>query len=597
MTFPLNAKMAGISDADSRSMTNACHPIRSACLATVFLMLSISGRTSAQQGIVSIEEDLRIEAVNIRIENPSADDAVNRRVVDQVRSTLNQFPAERFSRANVDFAMIRAKRVSGVATAEYTVSPSDRGNLVIDVLVTLTDESANASGRGMLVNGWPDFPVVYDANGSYAKLKVEYLGLHYSNTNAWFARPDLMLDGNPMVAGTPAGKGYSDWLEGFVHVGAYGMYPMAPSTYLYAGLSGILSGSTGEELFTNETRTYTGAEDAYVGLITGNTDEAGNRFAFNLVGGRKRFTLGDGYLIINTSMNGNNRAALQSNPRWASDLLLNAAIRYNNTKIEIFRVDPDELPILDTGTVIDGINVESRVLPSLNLAYSYLRVPESTYGYYAPSGQTMTREGLRVNDVRLSWQPYPSGSNGPFINAQYARQTNVNFSMQAIAETVELGWSFAERKWSPVFSYRFAEFSGDNPDTVRFERWDPLLSGGNGEQWVQGINNFKVLQDSNSRAQRFQLRLRPHRKFELVPQFWTFKAPSTTNIGGNPALTFLSGPDLGTEMNVTGKVFLSQNTYIQAHVAVTFPGEAVKQALVSGYDNWWSTMLFIRRAY
>ena len=106
----------------------------------------------------------------------------------------------------------------------------------------------------------------------------------------------------------------------------------------------------------------------------------------------------------------------------------------------------------------------------------------------------------------------------------------------------------------PPLSYRLSYFSGDDPDTETYERWDPLLSGGNGEQWVQGANHFKVVQDSNVIAQRLQASLRPLPTVELVPQFWLFKADSRNNIGGNPALTFLSDDDYGYRGEHDGQV-------------------------------------------
>jgi hypothetical protein len=161
----------------------------------------------------------------------------------------------------------------------------------------------------------------------------------------------------------------------------------------------------------------------------------------------------------------------------------------------------------------------------------------------------------------------------------------------------EAGWQFPTAPWTPTFSYRYANFSGDDPDTATFERWDPLLSGGNGEQWVQGINHFKVVQDSNVIAQRFQMRLRPTPKVELVPQYWIFRADSLTNLGGNPALSLLGSDDLGQELNLTLKYFPNRKVYIQGHVAWTLPGEAVDEALGYEAENWFSTMLFTRIAF
>ena len=115
---------------------------------------------------------------------------------------------------------------------------------------------------------------------------------------------------------------------------------------------------------------------------------------------------------------------------------------------------------------------------------------------------------------------------------------------------------------------------------------NPLLSGGNGEQWVQGINHFKVVQDTNVLAHRFQLRLRPTPNIELVPQYWMFRSQSLTNLGGNPALSFLGDDDLGQELNLTVKYFPNPKVFVQGHVAWTQPGEAVSQALGNKAQDW-----------
>ncbi|MFW1859947.1 hypothetical protein [Acinetobacter defluvii] len=145
--------------------------------------------------------------------------------------------------------------------------------------------------------------------------------------------------------------------------------------------------------------------------------------------------------------------------------------------------------------------------------------------------------------------------------------------------------------------YRYAKFTGDDPKTERYERWDPLLSGGNGEQWVQGINHFKVVQDSNLISHRFQARFKPHQKIELVPQYWIFKADSDLNLGGNPALSFLQSKDYGQELNLTLKYFYSKKLYVHGHIAYTQPGDAVKLALNGQEKDWWSSMVFVRYAF
>jgi hypothetical protein len=447
--------------------------------------------------------------VTVTIANPSEDAALNDRIADSVRKSLALFPGSAFSRDRANAAVGLARRNPAIAAIDYDLAPGAAGSLDVTVTVTLTDAANQQTERGFFLTGdRGDLPLLYDRNGTVLRYKLDILTLYYANDNAWYGRPDLMLAGNPLVSGSPAGAGWDQWAEAYLHYGLYGITPISDNLFVYGGLSAISSMSRGQELFTNDARTYTGVEDAYVGFVTGNTDANGNRLTFNLSAGRQKFTLANAFLIANTASNGGERAALQANARWSSDMLVLGQIGWNNTKIEAFYVDPDELPILDSETVITGVNVESIVRPGLMLGASYLTVPESTQKYFSPTGGIAgTREGLNLWDLRFTYTQ-PGGQAGFFGGAEVARQTNDNFDMDARAGYAELGYSFANAKWTPAVSYRLSYFSGDDPATSDYERWDPLLSGGNGEQWVQGANHFKVVQDSNVIAHRIQARFR-----------------------------------------------------------------------------------------
>lgn len=185
--------------------------------------------------------------------------------------------------------------------------------------------------------------------------------------------------------------------ESFAHAGIHGITPVAANISLYGGLSGIVGGSVGQELFTDETRLHFGIEDAFVGLVGGQTTATGSRLVWNLSLRRQRFTLGDGFLIANTAGNGGGRANLQSNPRWAADFLGLAPLRWNNTLVEAFHLDPDELPEIDSHTVIAGLNAETRSGFGLELGATHLTVPESDFGVATclPSGARCRRSRAR----------------------------------------------------------------------------------------------------------------------------------------------------------------------------------------------------------
>ncbi|MBX3283301.1 MAG: hypothetical protein KF756_12600 [Acidobacteria bacterium] len=531
------------------------------------------------------------------ITNPSADLALNERLKDLVRRSLGIFPTDYYDKTVVDFGLSAARRNAQITEITHDIDFGPSGGVIVNVSVTLGDGAVAAKPSGILTRGGKgDFPVLYQGNGTHFRIKLEALGMLYSNNNAWYGQPDQMLAGNPLVAGETAGSGLSGWGEGFAHAGLYGITPVSKSVYAYGGLSAIVSGSAGQELFTDKTRGHLGIEDAYVGVVGGTTTDKGNRFVINASVGRKKFSISDGFLIANTAANGQDRAGLQSNPRWAADLLALVQVKYNNTLIEVFHLDPDELPVIDTKTRFYGVNVETRLRDQLNLGFTYLKVGRSNFAYYSLT-DSFTRSGLNVYDGRFRWQPKPTGRSGPFLIGEAAFQSNPRFDMAAYAVQGEAGWAFAKLAWSPTVSYRYAKFSGDDPDTERFERWDPLLSGGNGEQWVQGINHFKVFQNSNLISHRFQGRLRPKPRIELVPQVWLFRAPSTLNLGGNPALSILTSKNLGVEANLTVKYFLSRNAFIQGHVAMTSPGTAVDGALGPTTSSWVSAMVFLRYAF
>lgn len=551
----------------------------------------------ADRGFLS----LPVETVDIVITNPTGDAAFNAKVVDGLRRYLAFYPGDVFNEDRAAFAIARARRSPQLENVTYDFALGRSGGLAVTFRVTLAKDRRSDQGHGYLItSNLADLPVLYDRDGTYVRAKLEALSLYYGNNNAWYGQPGAMLNGNPLVQGTPAGKGYDDWMEGYLHYGLYGITPVTENLYVYGGLSAISSGSAGQELFTDETRGYTFFEDAYAGIITGQTDEKGNRLAFNLSAGRQRFTLANAFLIANTAANGEERAALQANARWAADMVALAQVAYNDTRLELFYVDPDELPEIDSGTKLGGANLESRAIDGLMIGASYLTALESDFSYFGPTGLIGTREGLNVFDARFTYTPNPPGQPGPFFGAEAALQTHRDFDMFATAGYGEIGYNFTDLTWSPSISYRLGYFSGDDPDTETYERWDPLLSGGNGEQWVQGANHFKVVQDSNVIAHRIQGRLRPLPAVELVPQLWLFQADSLSNIGGNPALQTLNGDIYGYEANMTVKWFASRNWYVHGHVAYTVAGEATEDGVeASGggeTDDWLSVMLFVRYA-
>ena len=62
------------------------------------------------------------------------------------------------------------------------------------------------------------------------------------------------------------------------------------------------------------------------------------------------------------------------------------------------------------------------------------------------------------------------------------------------------------------------------------------------------------------------------------------------NQGANavPLQPVLASKDLNQELMLTGSVYLGQHAYIQGVASAAFPGEALKAALGSGTENWYT---------
>lgn len=565
--------------------------IRKLCyLLLVLFPLLLKGQSN---NALSIYEGERIQSVDFRFAGLPAGTTVKAEWEQQVR---NAFPVplySHFSEFRLNYFLSRVRNLPFVRDAMLYVGIPDNGGVSLLVTVELEKEETTAGKQMNVFKDIHDFPVIYSDHHSFLTTRFSASEMAYSNNNAWFAQPEPLLTGNPLVDGPP-GKGYTGWLEGFVMGGLYGITRLSSwqNLHLYGGASYIVSFSAGRELFTDKSRFHGEVEDAFAGIVGGKRINNEHDYSYNILYGRKQFVLGNGWLIINTSMNGEERAALQLNPRWAARSLLQTGFRYDKLVFQFFRLKPNELPLFYSHTILNGWNLEWGNNARVQLGASFLNVPRSEVHYYMPDGTVHERKGLRVYNLRLYGNP-PSGEPGLFYKTEVGYQTNAHFPMRAYAGYAQLGWNFAKTRGKPALSYRFAYFSGDNPDTETYERWDALYTGGTGDQWVQGSNMYKIVQNSNEMTHLLQLVYSPVPKIQAVTQLWSFIAPQTNNLGGNPGLSVMKSHYYGTELNLTVKYFHSRRWYFHLNTALTFPGNAIRD-IVPDTKSWFCLMAFVR---
>ncbi|MFZ6688542.1 alginate export family protein [Undibacterium sp. SXout11W] len=527
----------------------------------------------------------RIESISVAFDNGQE----NTTFKNAVLRVFSANPGSRFYPTQSNLFLNKVKRLNFVQNASYSITSTANGDVAITLNVKLNEEVRDLAEKpiGLFNTGnWADFPSLYADDRTVIQSKLENKTMIFSNTHAFFGNPQILTAGNPLAEAPSGSRGTDNWLESSVELGLYGLTSLSKRVSAFGGVSYITSGSWGNELFTDRTRSHGGVEDAYVGFIGSDTTDSGGIRQMSFLYGRKAFQIDSGMILRLASANGGDRASLQSNPRNAAEHLVDLQFVYDNHKLQFFRLDPDELDAINSHTVIEGINYEGQFLNSLRLGAMILRVPQSDFSYYTTTA-TYSRKGLKVIDLRAAYEPTPDVSN-IFIRGELAHQTNDNFSMNAKAGYAEAGYRFSKVAWTPTLSYRYSSFSGDQTGSSTFQRWDPLFAGGSGEEWVQGLNEYKVIQTSNVNAHRIMVRLQPTPQWELTPQLWFFKADGLNNLGGAQALSMLQSYDLGKEINMTARYISSKNLIFVFSVAYTQPGDAIRLALNNNYKNWTS---------
>ncbi|MGL5358748.1 MAG: hypothetical protein ACRDBI_03390, partial [Shewanella sp.] len=301
----------------------------------------------------------RIVAVKVLFDGEQQENETYR---SAVLKAFGAYPGASFEPTRSNIMLNKVKRLRFVKDAEYLPQLSSDGQVTLVLNVALTDQAKPLQQEAMGVfagGGISDFPTLFANDEQVLLAKLENKSLIYANDRAFFGRPEVLTAGNPLATAPSGGESGPDpWLESSIEAGVYALSAFSQHISGFAGVSAIGSGSWGPELFTDQTRTHLAVEDAYLGLMANNTTSDSGVRQMNLLAGRKAFQVDNGMILRLGSANGGERAALQTNPRYAADQLFLGQFVYDNHKLELFRLDPDELEEIDSATVIHGANYE-----------------------------------------------------------------------------------------------------------------------------------------------------------------------------------------------------------------------------------------------
>ena len=284
------------------------------------------------------------------------------------------------------------------------------------------------------------------------------------------------------------------------------------------------------------------------------------------------------------SANALERGASFLNARTAYDNAVLSVLRAGDFLVEYSYLDPDELPASESHSRFQGVNLKYNQNKNVEAAFAWINVPQSDSLYVFPDGLTRDRSGLQVLNPRLLINN-PLGLEGFWLESEFAHEWNDRFPMAAQAGYVAAGYAINDLKLRPQIRYRFAGFSGDNPETVTYERFDSLRGGGLGD-WLQGINLAKVYGNSNLFSHWLELVLNPSRTLQFSLNYFVLYADQLNNLGARPALSQLASRDIGQELMLVTRWSATPNLFVLGVTSLAFPGSAIQGAVSAPTHPW-----------
>ncbi len=538
----------------------------------------------------SAAETLLVDAVQVGTSGSTGDAAADAEVLRRARAAIGLRAGDRLSSVGLEVLGARISEIPGVIAVRTGLSPTGGGSRVrVLVDVEIGPPTATDPGpTGILAGGGREsLPMIWRREGQALRFLLNAGIGGFSDGNPWFGSPETFTLGNPLVQDPAIGAdtgSRATWVEGWVEFGLGGVTRIGASdAALYGALTAIAPAVTGQDIFRDDFRKSLDIEKAYAGLLWSDPDR---RASLDLSVGRLNFTLNDGFLIsqFGSQWNAGPRPGVYLAPRTTLDFGTVAKAKLDAWTATAFYLDPNEYEPFETDTKLAGLNLRYAFSEPFHVDLSVIRAVESDFTYRTEAGPIGTREGLTTIAAHLRWADRER-LPGVWVEAEAAHQGHDDFEMNANAGYATVGYLARDLPWTPSLSLRASVFSGDDPATAAYERFDSLYSGGLSE-WLQGISLGKALSPPNRISQRVRLNVAPDPRLNLTFDAFWHRADQLNNIGANPALAQLFSRDLGREVQLTARWALRDDLYFLGLIGRAIPGQAIKAATDGAARDW-----------
>ncbi|MCA0404782.1 MAG: alginate export family protein [Proteobacteria bacterium] len=395
------------------------------------------------------------------------------------------------------------------------------------------------------------------------------------------------------------------WGEAYLKPGFTFEKRLGSGLALYGGASLVAARTLGRDIFDIQDKGRVLLENAYAGAKFGTP---GSGFYADVSAGAQPYRIGTGMLIADGGQDGFERGALIFGPRAAWAMTGIARLGHGAFSAEGFYLDANEYASNNSKSTLAGVNFAYAPAKGQNLGLALGKVLTSLapYPQAAPGGVGIpailmdARKDLAFLNAYGRWNPV-SSLPGLWIAGDFAYQWNDRIDMRAWGARGEIGYAFSELPFSPTLSYAWQTFSGDNPNTRRLERFDPLFYDGSPAGWATGSNGSFMFINSNVNAHRATLALYASARDILTFRYAHVRANqlnSPVQFGQATRFAFTNGvpgliagvrkAHLSDEFLAEYTRILTPNAFLSFGFAYSVPGAGLRGLATSRLPDWYA---------
>jgi hypothetical protein len=409
---------------------------------------------------------------------------------------------------------------------------------------------------------------LYNKDGTKLTFNADLMVAGFANSNSWFGESESFL-----------GADTDSWMELGFEPQLSLEAPLGKGTF-FGKLSAVYTNT-----FSDDASGLTvGADDTHdldieqghIGwrmsdLFPGLTDDV-----FSIAIGRQDYTIGTGLLIADGGGDGGNRGGWYLGMRKAFKNSAIVRIASKELLAEAFYLENQPRGGGIEGDVAGG-NFEYHFGDKLTLGATYLLADANIPGL----------DKLDVYSGRANWNPLPALT----LSGEYVHQTSDE--IRADGWYAQAAYEAKDLPWSPVFSYRYATFDGDDPNTTRNENFRGIAYGYTDYgTWFQGeITGNYPLGNGNLKSHMLRAKAKPSENVTLNLIYYNFTLDEPATLGAG-----VTSDDWGDEVNFIVDWQATDKVYVIGVLGVLFPGQAAEQ-WVGGGDDWLYSMLYASYAF